>query len=1213
MLRCPARLRKLPRLGSCDCQWQRSAGVSFKVYDRPKLNGTLDVKSYLEAALPAAVNQKASQALVKRLQAEKEFLQVLATSDYARVSGGLYKVFDFKTSKNMRHSKIDTKIQETYLNETLATFAQVCKLSGEFKLAEIMLSHARTAWRKLFAQASTTPPFPSLSVFESYLDLSLTSTTSGSKENFLNLWAQLKKQGHALSPKVLGQALLFLNQFGPKDPRKTEFAASVLQDMEKSAVSFQDIYAQSFSSAQFEDLTTAIQSLAEDFQSPKNEKRVVDRGHNNVLVENLGSEGTRRLSPLSSDPEYLKKIPELLQRQLRLELKGSGIVPSLLCDPGINAPSKIKPRHCVSDLKSQLMAQWRRALIMAFSKNRVHYEASVHEVKEGDLNKAGILLPFYQALSPEELAALCLEVVQKMLEDSEHYSPGRSLLSKEIGDRVMKLCLLKLKIDDPPFHSSEGTEASTQSNLNQFYDAYNSYLGWLSNPQNSSSWSHRQSFIESITPGEDAFFANFTDWQENIKRVIGSDLLTAIQYNVQFCTDSLGISVVGPDDAENLKSMWGESSPVFFSVSRKRGSLTIQETKAHPKIVEIFCDSYRSSLLFDATELPMLVPPIPWTDQSRGGNLLLKNNCIRSFFGMTQMPEWSRQDPVKITPLLDCLNVLGSTPWKIQQTILDLVTEVFQNPTKYESYLSQLGISKHPDHLEIPIIPESIKEKLQSKTVLSAEDMAAYKAYNTKKQVFQQFKGECLSLWTSTLYRLSIANHFRDEILYFVHNIDFRGRCYPIPPHFNHMGDDLSRSLLVFAEGKKLGRDGFKWLKLHAVNLTGSVKKKSVEDRLLYAEDVFDDMIDSARDPFGGRLWWLQSEDPWQTLAACLEIKAAFESGDPENFVSHLPVHQDGSCNGLQHYAALGRDILGGEYVNLLPSAIPKDVYSEIATIVERKRKIDAEAGVEIAIALDGMVDRKVVKQTIMTTVYGVTFYGAKLQVAKQLKTKEGIAPKDIKNGSTYLARKVFESLNETFESSQNIQSWFTNCAHETCSLLFENVSWHTPLGLKVVQPYSSWGRPNNAPGGKDESATKVVSRSFFSQQGVKLNPKTVKQKNAFPPNFIHSLDSSHMMLTTLNMWDQGLTFAMVHDCFWTRAADVDAMNKICREQFVNLHSYPILEELSNHFLGVLRDTPSAKNLRRFQKAKLENLFKDIPVKGNLDLNDVKKSTFFFS
>lgn len=35
----------------------------------------------------------------------------------------------------------------------------------------------------------------------------------------------------------------------------------------------------------------------------------------------------------------------------------------------------------------------------------------------------------------------------------------------------------------------------------------------------------------------------------------------------------------------------------------------------------------------------------------------------------------------------------------------------------------------------------------------------------------------------------------------------------------------------------------------------------------------------------------------------CTEIMKAINSGDPASFMSRLPVHQDGSCNGLQHYA----------------------------------------------------------------------------------------------------------------------------------------------------------------------------------------------------------------------------------------------------------------------------------------------------------------------
>ena len=66
---------------------------------------------------------------------------------------------------------------------------------------------------------------------------------------------------------------------------------------------------------------------------------------------------------------------------------------------------------------------------------------------------------------------------------------------------------------------------------------------------------------------------------------------------------------------------------------------------------------------------------------------------------------------------------------------------------------------------------------------------------------------------------------------------------------------------------------------------------------------------------------------------------------DPGEYISHLPIHQDGSCNGLQHYAALGRDVLGAAAVNLIPAHSPQDVYNEIATIVERKRSEDEKNG----------------------------------------------------------------------------------------------------------------------------------------------------------------------------------------------------------------------------------------------------------------------------
>lgn len=79
-----------------------------------------------------------------------------------------------------------------------------------------------------------------------------------------------------------------------------------------------------------------------------------------------------------------------------------------------------------------------------------------------------------------------------------------------------------------------------------------------------------------------------------------------------------------------------------------------------------------------------------------------------------------------------------------------------------------------------------------------------------------------------------------------------------------------------------------------------------------------------------GRGWWKTADDPWQALATCMEIADAIRSPDPTQFISHQPVHQDGSCNGLQHYAALGQDTYGAKQVNLLPADRPQDVYEEV-------------------------------------------------------------------------------------------------------------------------------------------------------------------------------------------------------------------------------------------------------------------------------------------
>jgi DNA-directed RNA polymerase, mitochondrial len=86
------------------------------------------------------------------------------------------------------------------------------------------------------------------------------------------------------------------------------------------------------------------------------------------------------------------------------------------------------------------------------------------------------------------------------------------------------------------------------------------------------------------------------------------------------------------------------------------------------------------------------------------------------------------------------------------------------------------------------------------------------------------------------------------DTFYLPHNMDFRGRAYPIPPHLNHISDDLCRGLLLFAEARPLGERGLRWLKIHLANLCG-FDKGSFDERVKFVEDHLTDIYDSAERP----------------------------------------------------------------------------------------------------------------------------------------------------------------------------------------------------------------------------------------------------------------------------------------------------------------------------------------------------------------------------
>ncbi|KAG9461794.1 hypothetical protein GDO78_015730 [Eleutherodactylus coqui] len=432
--------------------------------------------------------------------------------------------------------------------------------------------------------------------------------------------------------------------------------------------------------------------------------------------------------------------------------------------------------------------------------------------------------------------------------------------------------------------------------------------------------------------------------------------------------------------------------------------------------------------------MPMRCPPLPWTSSRFGAYLLSPAKLMRCNEGAVQHQLLlDKSAPGHLFPVLDSLNQLGICAWQVNQPILDLIVSIFNDKGS-----DKLDIP--PPLSEAPVVPVQTPGELSSWDKLS---------FQKEQSRCRKKAAEMYSLRMDALYKLSIANHLRDQIFWFPHNMDFRGRTYPCPPYFNHLGSDVTRALLLFAEGRPLGPNGLDWLKIHLINLTGLKKRGSLQERKQYADEIMDDIMDSADRPLTGRKWWMEADEPWQTLACCMEVTRASRSADPTKYISHFPVHQDGSCNGLQHYAALGRDEIGARSVNLMPCETPQDVYSGVAqqvrysyvraiyyTIghglvgpflalinqVEEFRKIDAKKGIKVAQVLDGFIGRKVVKQTVMTVVYGVTRYGGRLQIEKRLREMDSFPQKYVWEASHYLVQQVFNSLKEMFSGTRSIQ-----------------------------------------------------------------------------------------------------------------------------------------------------------------------------------------------
>lgn len=688
------------------------------------------------------------------------------------------------------------------------------------------------------------------------------------------------------------------------------------------------------------------------------------------------------------------------------------------------------------------------------------------------------------------------------------------------------------------------------------------------------------------------------EWGREVRLKVGTVLLALLM-------DTAKIGV--PDENGGLLTL-----PAFYHDYKGRGYGMLHWHESIYRFINT--ETMTRAALVPVKHFPMVVPPREWVRYNKGGYLRADNLFMRGKYSnegpsraqVNALEEKAREaeesgEPVQYQTVLDALNALGRTPWQVNTDVLPIVEEVWARgggiaevPLRAEVQLPRWpggSYSLRSDRNRYQLLASGLPGKGEVIEFLQS-------VRKTKKSNMELHSQRC-----DFLIKLQVAREMKGERnIYFPHNLDFRGRAYTMHVHLNHIGSDLCRGLLRFSEKKMLGESGLRWMHIQCATLFGNgADKLPMDERVQFIKDRIEQVRASAQNPLARDAWWQDAEEPWQCLATCIELDKALELADPTQFMSNLPVHQDGSCNGLQHYAALGRDLHGGEAVNLVPADRGADVYTGIANVLKRIvaediKLIDSDneedvANAKLAMALAHHIDRKLVKQTVMTSVYGVTFIGARAQIYSRLREREAMEDNELLRYrvSTYAAKRTLDALNNMFTNARDVMGWLTDCA-TIATASGEPVKWTTPLGLPVVQPYHR----------RSTKRVRTILQSFTLKVDDDTQPvMKVKQRSAFPPNYIHSIDSSHMMKTAIACVDAGLTFAGVHDSFWTHACDVDTMNMILREKFIEVHSEPLLENLYHEMKKNYPD--------------VADKFPQPPKPGQLDLNVIRDSVYFFS
>lgn len=487
-----------------------------------------------------------------------------------------------------------------------------------------------------------------------------------------------------------------------------------------------------------------------------------------------------------------------------------------------------------------------------------------------------------------------------------------------------------------------------------------------------------------------------------------------------------------------------------------------------------------------------------------------------------------------------------------------------------------------------------------------------------------------------------------EKALFFPVAMDFRGRVYQGGRSgLSPQGGKEAKALLVFSEAfpvsVEVARRGL------CLSLAAALgyDKVSLDIRL---EKTLQGIEEAYAWVTGDSMGWLAADDPAGALSAALSLYE-IRNREPQEVLTdaracYALYRVDGTCNGLQHIATLCRDEALAKSVAVIGGEKPADLYTEVGleaikvlrdtvaglemTFVKppsalkegetisgytaatlESRRATAGRLLELFDAKPALL-RKLSKSPTMTHGYGSTSNGkisAVLNVIDEL-CEEGKLPvgflKEDEKGSTTRDKAALATI---FGSAVNMALARKISGLTTVSGFLRKISgvlskadivttWTTPDGFPVFCPYYEQAR------GKIKVRLANGNRADIVKLDDTSKIATGKSKTGVCPNFIHSLDATHLRFCVTALSHKNIPVVTVHDSFGVPLSYADELDRTLRDTFCDLYS--------NNPLKAFLDESRIK-LQNVGRDDLIGQLPSIPDAGALNLESVKKSVYFFN